>query len=439
MSLNDDLIVFSAQKQNADRVLGRVEDRPVDNPSELSRSGVIDPSTVPGAGVGPNAAAGVGTGSVPSYDDIKLKGYMGAFEKLIPKTSYEDDIRRQEKMQLFNFLANIGRVGMQGIASSKGVRQFSPIVDDTAKNQERIEQFRMLQRQADDKRNNVILSMAMQQKKDDDAQKARQDALAFQREQLAYQKEKDDKLMAFNRERADAQDARAAAQDALTKQNMEAQQKYNSGRLAIEWSNTKRLNDKYNRENQPMSLFSTEFGDVKLKNPADAQALVFAMLRKLEDSGDKEAASAADNMAQAIIDAKNGGKPSQYDKNSYQYAYSLVNRKLKDNPDAVQYLFELLNKDSYLEQNDAQKKKYKSYLEAKSAKEKAEADRLEAERIAAEKAEAERRARIESGGNGRRGNSSGNSGGNSGTIWEQMGANNGTSTSGSIWDDFPNK
>ena len=94
-----------------------------------------------------------------------------------------------------------------------------------------------------------------------------------------------------------------------------------------------------------MSLFSTEFGDVKLKNPADAQALVFAMLRKLEDSGDKEAASAADNMAQAIIDAKNGGKPSQYDKNSYQYAYSLVNRKLKDNPDAVQYLFELLNKE----------------------------------------------------------------------------------------------
>ena len=69
MPLNDDLILFSERKNNAEKVLGRVEDSPVGNPSEMSRSGVIDnapkridPSTVPGAGVGTNATAGVGTG-----------------------------------------------------------------------------------------------------------------------------------------------------------------------------------------------------------------------------------------------------------------------------------------------------------------------------------------------------------------------------------------
>ena len=389
MALKDDMNIFGRQKE-AEEERGRVGTKPMGNPAGMGQAQSTVLADAPeqiertdNGGVSEAGTAGtVGTAEsgqvkVPTQEDLRIKGYMGAFNDLVPKTSYADDVKRQEKMALFNLLANMGKVGMQTVASKYyGERKFDPIQDNSAKIQENIERFKALQRAADDKRNGTLLSLAIQQRDKDDAAKRADAQMQMQRDNLAMQRDN----TRWNQQRIERRDA---AQDRDSERNYGlrvAQMQEENSRFAKQFGLSaqraqadmavaRQQLQKLETENKPMMLFSTDFGNVYLDNPADARALVFAMLRELESAGD---AQASDALANAVAATSGGNvRPSRYDSNSYEYAYAYVNRKMKENPEAAYMLINMLTNKDALMQNSTQRKAYNDYLRQRKANESA--------------------------------------------------------------------
>lgn len=378
MALKDDMNIFGRQKE-AEESFGRVGTKPVGNPAGMGQAASIGTSGTEGT-AGTSGTAGTaesGQVKVPTQEDLRIKGYMGAFSDLVPKTSYADDVKRQEKLALFNLLANMGKVGMQTVASKYyGERKFDPIQDNSAKIQENIERFKALQRAADDKRNGTLLSLAIQQRDKDDAAKRADAQMQMQRDNLAMQQYN----TRWNQRRIEQRDA---AQDRDSERNYDlrvAQMQEENSRFAkqfglsaqraqVDMAVARQQLQKLETENKPMMLFSTDFGNVYLDNPSDARALVFAMLRELESAGDAQASSA---LAEAVAATSGGNaRPSRYDSNSYEYAYAYVNRKMKENPEAAYMLINMLTNKDALMQNSTQRKAYNDYLRQRQANESA--------------------------------------------------------------------
>lgn len=454
MALKDDMNMLGRSQEAADS-LGRVGTKPIGNPvgMEQAQSTVLgyaptqleraDNGGVQAVGTGASGtvgavssgAEGAGTDGqvkVPTQEDLRIKGYMGAFSDLVPKASYADDVKRQEKMALFNLLANMGKVGMQTVASKfYGEHKFDPIQDNSAKIQENIERFKALQRAADDKRNGTLLSLAIQQRDKDDAAK-RADA------QMQYQKERAAEQMQYQRERALAQD-----RDSERNYNLRvAQMQEESSRFAKQFGLSaqraqadmavaRQQLQKLETENKPMMLFSTDFGNVYLDNPSDARALVFAMLRELESAGDAQASDALAKAAAAV--GEGNARPSRYDSNSYEYAYAYVNRKMKENPEAAYMLINMLTNKDALMQNSTQRKAYNDYLTRMKAAESAAQHSREA---AGENGNGNGKkvvAPIQTGASGRNGDPVG-SGGQTGSSRPNTGS---SGTNESVWVGAP--
>lgn len=297
--------------------------------------------------------AGTGATGVPTEEDIRIKGYMKAFSDLIPKTSYADDIKRQEKMQLFNLLANMGKVGMQSIAQTQGVRQFSPIQDESGKIQERIEQFRALQRAADDKRNGTLLSLAIQQRDKDDAARRAEEAGRRADAQFQFQREQAKINQGFNERRMAIQEKEAeenSAHRAWSRKNTEKEQETRNRQWGAEFG-LKKQQWEYNT--QPVLALSTKFGDLYVKNQNDIEGIVKSYLGRLASEGDQ---TSADLLAR--FDSGN----TQRAKNAYTSSLEYLNRLLDKNPDALMYIIRSVeNEGGELRQSSYQKNAMRHY------------------------------------------------------------------------------
>lgn len=325
----------------------------------VSPSTVVPSAVKPVAGkpAGTAETGGVGSGTgatgVPTEEDIRVKGYMKAFSDLIPKTSYADDIKRQEKMQLFNLLANMGKVGMQSIAQTQGVRQFAPIQDESGKIQERIEQFRALQRAADDKRNGTLLSLAIQQRDKDDAARRADEAgrradaqFQFQRDQAKIQQGLNERRMAIQEKEAEENSAHRAWSRKQAEKEQEARNRQWGAEFGL-----KKKQWEYNT--QPVLALSTKFGDLYVKNPNDIEGIVKSYLGRLASEGDQ---TSADLLAR--FDSGN----TQRAKNAYKSSLQYLNQLLDKNPDALMYIIRSVeNEGGELRQSSYQKNAMRHY------------------------------------------------------------------------------
>lgn len=301
------------------------------------------------AGTG-GVGAGTGATGVPTEEDIRIKGYMKAFSDLIPKTSYADDIKRQEKMQLFNLLANMGKVGMQSIAQTQGVRQFSPIQDESGKIQERIEQFRALQRAADDKRNGTLLSLAIQQRNNDDAARRADAQFQFQRDQAKINQGFKERSLAIQEKEAKENSAHRA----WSRKNTEKEQEARNRQWGAEFG-LKKQQWEYNT--QPVLALSTKFGDLYVKNPEDIEGIVKSYLGRLASEGDQ---TSAELMAR-IMESSGSGN-TQRAKNAYTSSLEYLNQLLDKNPDALMYIIRSVeNEGGELRQSNYQKNAMRHY------------------------------------------------------------------------------
>lgn len=307
------------------------------------------------AGTAGTGGVGAGTGAtgVPTEEDIRIKGYMKAFSDLIPKTSYADDIKRQEKMQLFNLLANMGKVGMQSIAQTQGVRQFAPIQDESGKIQERIEQFRALQRAADDKRNGTLLSLAIQQRDKDDAARRAEEAGRRADAQFQFQREQAKINQGFNERRMAIQEKEAeenSAHRAWSRKNTEKEQEARNRQWGAEFGLKKQ---QWEYSTQPVLALSTKFGDLYVKNPEDIEGIVKSYLGRLASEGDQ---TSADLLAR--FDSGN----TQRTKNAYTSSLQYLNQLLDKNPDALMYIIRSVeNEGGELRQSSYQKNAMRHY------------------------------------------------------------------------------
>ena len=311
------------------------------------------------AGTAGTGGVGAGTGAtgVPTEEDIRIKGYMKAFSDLIPKTSYADDIKRQEKMQLFNLLANMGKVGMQSIAQTQGVRQFAPIQDESGKIQKRIEQFRALQRAADDKRNGTLLSLAIQQRDKDDAARRADEAGRRADAQFQFQREQAKINQGFNERRMAIQEKEAkenSAHRAWSRNNTEKEQEARNRQWGAEFG-LKKKQWEYNT--QPVLALSTKFGDLYVKNPEDIEGIVKSYLGRLASEGDQ---TSAELMAR-IMESSGSGN-TQRAKNAYTSSLQYLNQLLDKNPDALMYIIRSVeNEGGELRQSSYQKNAMRHY------------------------------------------------------------------------------
>lgn len=108
---------------------------------------------------------------------IKEHGYVGAFEKMYPKTDYTEDIRRQERKRQMDLIAQMAQVGMQTAAAGMGARRFTPITSNRQAIDDRIEKLREAQKLADQRYGASLLQTAMQEFKE---KQQREQALAAQ-------------------------------------------------------------------------------------------------------------------------------------------------------------------------------------------------------------------------------------------------------------------
>lgn len=374
MALKDDMNMLGRSQEAADS-LGRVGTKPIGNPvgmeqaqstvlgyapTQLERAdnggvqavGTGASGTVGAASSGAEGAGTDGQVKVPTQEDLRIKGYMGAFSDLVPKASYADDVKRQEKLALFNLLANMGKVAMQSVASKTyGERKFNPIQDNSAKIQENIERFKALQRAADDKRNGTLLSLAIQQRDKDDAAK-RADA------QMQMQKERADEQMKFQREQA-------LAHNEATKWNQQMQERqFDASEEQRDWArqNAEKEREDRNRQwgaefglrkkqweynTQPVLAFSTKFGDLYVKNQNDVDGIVRSFIGRLSESGDKTATSLFEEI-------KNGNNTRS--NKAYSQSLEYLNSVLEKNPNALMYLIRTVeNEGGELRQSDYQK------------------------------------------------------------------------------------
>lgn len=316
----------------------------------VSVSPVGTPAAVKPASVKPAGTAGTGATGVPTEEDIRIKGYMKAFSDLIPKTSYADDIKRQEKMQLFNLLANMGKVGMQSIAQTQGVRQFAPIQDESGKIQERIEQFRTLQRAADDKRNGTLLSLAIQQRNNDDAGRRADAQLQFQRDQAKINQGFKERSLAIQEKEAKENSAHRA----WSRKNTEKEQEARNRQWGAEFGLKKQ---QWEYSTQPVLALSTKFGDLYVKNPEDIEGIVKSYLGRLASEGDQ---TSAELMAR-IMESSGSGN-TQRAKNAYTSSLEYLNRLLDKNPDALMYIIRSVeNEGGELRQSSYQKNAMRHY------------------------------------------------------------------------------
>ena len=142
---------------------------------------------------------------------IKENGYVGAFEKLYPKTNYEEDIKRQEKRRQMDLIAQMAQVGMQTAAAGMGARRFTPVTSNRQAIDERIEKLREAQKLADQRYGASMLQTAMQEyreKQQREQQKAAQErADAWKTLNFNYQVQKDKEAMEMKRQAAAAAQA----------------------------------------------------------------------------------------------------------------------------------------------------------------------------------------------------------------------------------------
>ena len=318
------------------------------SPSTVVPSAVKPVAGKPAGSAGTAGTGGVGAGTgatgVPTEEDIRIKGYMKAFSDLIPKTSYADDIKRQEKMQLFNLLANMGKVGMQSIAQTQGVRQFAPIQDDSGKIQERIEQFRALQRAADDKRNGTLLSLAIQQRNNDDAGRRADEQLQFQRDQAKINQDLNERRLAMQEKEAKENSAHRA----WSRKNTEKEQEARNRQWGAEFGLKKK---QWEYSTQPVLALSTKFGDLYVKNPEDIEGIVKSYLGRLASEGDQ---TSAELMAR-IMESSGSGN-TQRANNAYKSSLEYLSRLLDNNPDELMYIIRSVeNEGGELRQSSYQK------------------------------------------------------------------------------------
>lgn len=136
---------------------------------------------------------------------IKENGYVGAFQKMYPKTNYEEDIRRQEKRRQMDLIAQMAQVGMQTVAAGMGARRFTPVTSNRQAIDDRIEKLREAQKLADQQYGASMLQTAMQEFKEKQQREERQAAQAREDERwnktFDFNKQKYNEGMEYQRER----------------------------------------------------------------------------------------------------------------------------------------------------------------------------------------------------------------------------------------------
>lgn len=138
---------------------------------------------------------------------IKENGYVGAFEKMYPKTDYTEDIRRQERKRQMDLIAQMAQVGMQAAAAGMGARRFTPITSNQQAIDERIDKLREAQKLADQRYGASMLQTAMQEFKEKQQREQQQAAQERENERwnrtFNFNVQKHNEELEYKREKAE--------------------------------------------------------------------------------------------------------------------------------------------------------------------------------------------------------------------------------------------
>lgn len=237
--------------------------------------------TVETAGGTVNKPAGteVATPTASEWEKlIKENGYVGAFEKLYPKTNYEEDIRRQEKRRQMDLIAQMAQVGMQTAAAGMGARRFTPVTSNRQAIDDRIEKLREAQKLADQRYGASMLQTAMQEYREKQ-----------QREQQQAAQERSDawKTLNFNYQmQKDKEDRELKQKNAAAAQaNKDREYELSKKRLAVETQ--KVANSQQDRNKIATSAFGND-GEVYTRNSDLSDYEAKQIAQSALDEGDLE-------------------------------------------------------------------------------------------------------------------------------------------------------